>query len=487
MKSNFLRRLAQGGGLSLVKLITGLVKIKVMAIALGVDGVGLLSLGLQFQATAVGLVSMSLAVGVINLGRPHWVSDNKKGAGKVLGTALSIVTFNALIFLLGILLVYLYFPQNSPVPMPMASIWPLLVAAMLVSYANVLWEGISFLVDRFDIYVYSNIYSAFVDTVLFSMGAWLYGLKGAFFASMLSSVALIFIYAMCAAKSAAVRSILRELSVSIEIIKPLLSYSLLMLGTTTFGLLCVFLSRSNLTLVAGEYANGYLQVITALAAYMLPFVMTGVWGHLHPIASASGDTSESRLELRRTLVVCSRLGAAACILVVISSPYVIALVYTADFTGAVDYIAVYFIGEFAFIVNSVLAVYLLGIGKKKYYLIGYVTYYSILLFINWLFVGRLGIESYIGGHVIGSIVVFLIALRYSIQTGFLDFSTLRVVGLCALAVSISLGAEIRQLEFYFGDMPLSVSVVFGMLAVFGLLLPYIRTIFSRFGSYVGQS
>ena len=99
MKTDFFRRLVQGGGLSLVKLVTGLAKIKVLAALLGVDGLGLLSLALQFQATAVGLVSMSLAVGVINIGRPLWVRDDTDAAGAVLGTALSIVAINALLFL----------------------------------------------------------------------------------------------------------------------------------------------------------------------------------------------------------------------------------------------------------------------------------------------------------------------------------------------------------------------------------------------------
>ena len=68
-------RLMQGGGLSLIKLVCGVLKLKVTATALGVDGLGLFSLLLQFQLAAAALISMGIAVGVINLGRPAFVNS----------------------------------------------------------------------------------------------------------------------------------------------------------------------------------------------------------------------------------------------------------------------------------------------------------------------------------------------------------------------------------------------------------------------------
>ncbi len=47
---------------------------------------------------------------------------------------------------------------------------------------------------------------------------------------------------------------------------------------------------------------GRLLLMTTLAAYLLPFVMTGVWGHLHPATITSDDMATIHMELRRTLL-----------------------------------------------------------------------------------------------------------------------------------------------------------------------------------------
>ena len=62
--------IAWGGTLSFARLVAGLIRVKVVALALGVGGVGIFSLLQQVNLTGVSLVTMSLAVPIINLGRP---------------------------------------------------------------------------------------------------------------------------------------------------------------------------------------------------------------------------------------------------------------------------------------------------------------------------------------------------------------------------------------------------------------------------------
>lgn len=482
MKTGFRRRIVQGGGLSLIKLVTGLVKIKVLASLLGVEGVGLLSLGLLFQATAVGLVSMSLAVGVINLGRPLWVADDAKAAGAVLGTALALVTINSLVFLAGFTLFRQAFASSWMHAFEAHGtglLWPLALAAVIASFANVLWEGLSFLVDRFDIYVRTNIVSSLCDALLFAGGAWLFGLKGALFASLLSSLSLFLVYTVFSTKAPASRQILAHLSVGQLWVRPLFSYSALMLTTTAMGLACTFWARAHLTAVAGVSANGYLQVVTALAAYMLPFVMTGVWGHLHPAAAASGDTAEARVELRRTLVASMRLAAAGCVAVVVGAPILVKLIYTSEFLAARQYIPVYFIGELFFMPLSVMGVYLLAVGRKCAYFLGYALYHGVLLAGVILGASTLGPWAYVLSHLGGATLVALLAIVYSVRVGLLDPSTLKSVAACVLAAAACSGLDYQEFGVEVAALPIRASWILGPVVVLFVMRPYMQSNLQR--------
>jgi len=482
VNTGFLRRFAQGGGLSLVKLLAGLAKIKVLASLLGVEGVGLLSLGLQFQGTAVGLVSMSLAVGVINLGRPLWVADDVRAAGAVLGTALGLVAINSLLFLVGFALFQQAFSSSlmrSFEAHGVDLLWPLALAAVIISFANVLWEGLSFLVDRFDIYVRTNIVATLCDALLFAGGAWLLGLKGVLFASLLSSLSLFLAYTVFSTKAPATRRILSQLSLAQLWVKPLYSYSVLMLATTAMGLACLFLVRTHLTAVAGASANGILQVVTAMAAYLLPFVMNGVWGHLHPAAAASGDTAKARVELRRTLVASMRLAAAGGVAVVVGAPILIQLAYTSAFLAARQYIAVYFTGELFFIFLSVIGAYLLAVGHKRAYFLGYALYYGVLLAGVILGAGTLGPWAYVLAHLGGAMLVALLAGVHSVRSGLLDASTLKLVAACVFAAAACFGLDYQGLTFHVSTFSVLASWILGSVVIFFVMRPYLQSYLHR--------
>lgn len=483
MKTAFLRRLAQGGGLSLVKLVAGLFKIKVLALLLGVEGLGLLSLGLQFQATAVALVSMSLAVGVINLGRPLVTADDAKAAGAVLGTALALVAVNSVVFL-GVFTLFQHSNVGSGLERLAStgagSIWPLALSAVIVSFANVLWEGLSFLVDRFDVYVRTNMAGALSDAVLFAGGAWLFGLKGALFASLLSSLVLFSAYTFFSARAPITRRIIAHLSVKGLWVRPLLTYSLLMLASAATGLATLYFARAHLTAVAGEAANGYLQVATALAAYLLPFVMTGVWGHLHPTAAASGDTVDARVELNRTLSTSMRLAAAGCVSVVIFAPVLVQLVYTRAFLAACEYLAIYFIGELFFAFISVVGVYLLAVGHKRAYFLGYALYHGVLLIGVCTVAGTIGTWSYVLFHVVASFLVATSSVVYGFRSRLLDVATLRSVCACVFSAAVVCLIDYLKLSVDVARMQLRISWIVGPIVIIFVMHPFVQRFLRRY-------
>src|SRR6185369_13495241 len=148
------RSMALGSALSLTRLLTGLVRVKIIALALGASGVGIYSILLQLYQTGLAVTSMSLAVPIINLGRPKLVGGDHAEAGAVAGTALTVVVVNWMVLavsgsLLGAaLLVRIGVPVELEVPL-----WPLILAVLFGALSSSFWEGLAFLTNRFDVYV----------------------------------------------------------------------------------------------------------------------------------------------------------------------------------------------------------------------------------------------------------------------------------------------------------------------------------------------
>ena len=82
-----IHRFVSGGGLGAVKLVTGFVRVKMIAIVIGVAGVGILAQASQFNLVALALTSISLAVGIINRIRQPARLGNREAERITRGTA----------------------------------------------------------------------------------------------------------------------------------------------------------------------------------------------------------------------------------------------------------------------------------------------------------------------------------------------------------------------------------------------------------------
>jgi O-antigen/teichoic acid export membrane protein len=434
MNSALQTRLFQGGVLSLTRLTVGLVKIKVLALTLGSEGVGILSLALQFYLTAAGIVSMSSAVGIINLGRPLLQRGDEAGAGAVAGTALVMQVFNALVFFL----VYLVAGENlaSAVFGDYAgsiTLAPIAAAIILTALASGFCEGVVFLIDRFDLYVRVSIAAAVADAAVFTGGAYLFGLEGALIATLLSSGALLAAYLWAGLGTPAARSVARSLRYDATYIKGLLTYGGVMLASVTFELAMLLSARSQILKSAGAEANGHLQVATAMAAYMQPFIMTGVWGHMHSVVAAHGDVPEARFELERTLRLGARLATAACCAVFVLSDVLVRVVFTETFLPAVSYMAIYFMGECLFVVTSIYGAYLLSAGARRANLAGHVAYGALMLAGVTILVATLGAWAYVVSHVAAATIVAVIAGAYALARDQIRVQTLLAIAMWTAA------------------------------------------------------
>jgi O-antigen/teichoic acid export membrane protein len=442
MKRSAGRSLFTGGVLSLSRLATGVVRVKVLALALGVEGLGVYAILAQLYLTAIAAVSMSLAVPIINLGRPKLVAGEIDEAGAIAGTALTMVALNAFILVLltaavgGELLNELGAGNVSS-----GLVWPIAIAVVIGALSGAFWEGLSYLCDRFDAYVKVGVIGAVADMVLVAAGALMFGLAGAVYAMPLSAAVMFGAYVLIIGRDTTARQLIGKLAARARLLPGLLSYSALMFTTIALTGLGLTFLRSRVLVEAGATANGYLQTATSMAAYLLAFVMTGFWGHLHPLAAAHGNTAEVRKELSRSLWLGLLIGFTGCGMAAVTAPLIIALFYSREFVDGASLMVAYMPGELCFQLFSMLIAYQLTVSLRRNYLGLNLGYVALLVLAGVVLIPTMGGGGYVTAHIVASFAMATIALliaadRGQIETALVAKASALIIALTAVSAAL---------------------------------------------------
>lgn len=445
MTKSAVRSMATGGALSFVRLLSGVVRVKVLALALGATGVGVYALMLQLYLSGVAVVSMSLAVPIINLGRKPVVAGEDREAGSVVGTALAIVVLNCVI----LTILVARFGNNLLTWMGVSSevhglLVPLTGAIIFGALSGAFWEGLSYLSDRFDAYVKVGVISALADMVFISAAALAFGLRGAIVALPVTAFTLFVAYWLVVGGDPTVKRVLRNLSFRVAQLPRLLSYSAMMFATVGVTQVGLTFLRSRVLVEAGAAANGYLQSATSLAAYILAFVMTGVWGHMHARAAAAGDVAEIRLELDKALRIGLLMAFTGCGTAAVLADFLIPLFYSGEFRPAASLLTAYMPGELCFQVLSMLVAYQLTVSLRRAYLGLSLAYVVLLVATGALLVPMMGGMGYAAAHNIASVGAVAAAVSFAWRKGqvrrsFVGLASVLVAVLGIVAIGLLLG------------------------------------------------
>ncbi|GAA0708245.1 hypothetical protein GCM10009105_07660 [Dokdonella soli] len=375
-----INRFVSGGGLGAVKLIAGFVRVKMLAIAIGVAGLGILAQAVQFNLVAIALTSISLAVGIINrIRQPARLGDPE---------AERITRGTAFVSLLGLIGLYTFVVSwNATFILDTVfrgtiSRWQILPVLMGVPFsviASGYIEGIFYSRDRYDLYVKASMMAALIELGLYVGLVYARGISGALFALGISSATLLASYLWYLRKIGDSWRNVFPIVFDLHEFVVLFRFGAVMLATTALGYLCVLYVRSEMLALYGARANGLLQVALAFSAYSLPFITNGVWGHLHPMASKLGDTPEVRKELLGVLRVVMILSSLASLGALCLPDVLISIAYTNAFIDATRFFPAQFVGDFFYFFAFTLGVFFLATSQLRTYMAGWIAYYAIYL------------------------------------------------------------------------------------------------------------
>ena len=431
-----IHRFVSGGGLGAVKLVTGFVRVKMIAIVIGVAGVGILAQASQFNLVALALTSISLAVGIINrIRQPARLGD--RGAERITrGTA-----FVSLLGLIGLYVLVVCWNSTlilDSVFHGLLTRWQILPVLMGVPFAVIASgyiEGIFYSRDRFDLYVKASITAALIELVLYVGLVYARGITGALMALGISSATLLASYLWHLRKLGDSWRAMFPIVFDLREFVVLFRFGATMLATTAFGYLCVLYVRGEVLELYGARSNGLLQVVLAFSAYSLPFITNGIWGHLHPLASKLGDTPEVRKELMSVLRVVIILSSLASLTALCIPDVLIHIAYVKAFVGAVKFFPAQFIGDFFYFFAFTLGVFFLAISRLRTYMAGWIAYYVIYLIGSKILFPHIGPLAPSTAHALASFVIAACGAVWLIFVVRIKFRELSLfwVGMCMVA------------------------------------------------------
>jgi len=265
---------------TLVRMITGFITVKVVAVTIGPTGIALLG-----QLNNFSNITMTVASGGINNGITKYVAEYKDSPSKIrlfLSTALqitlilSIICSFALIFLSGFL------SKLILLDIKYKYVFVLFGISLILYSLNLYLMSILNGLKEFKKYVKINIISSIIG-LIFTLGlVWLMGLEGALISAVTSQSIIFFLTLIMLIKSPWFILKNFQIRISIPILKKYLHFSLMTLVTAATVPVSQLMVRSyvisNLTIneagwweAMNRISNMYLMIITSsFSVYYLP-------------------------------------------------------------------------------------------------------------------------------------------------------------------------------------------------------------------------
>ena len=408
------------GGASVVNIAIGLVRMKAVAMLLGPAGVGLTGLFTSVVALVSNVAGLGFGtVGTRQIAEAAGKDDPQRiaAARRALfwGTLVLALTGAALVWTLRALLAT--HVLHDPALAPQVG-WLALAVGLTVAAAsqNALLNGLR----RIGAIARLQIGSAVISTVLGLLAIWLWGTAGivAFVIAVpLATFALGHVFVAQLPKVQAPPSDLRELSAQWRTLARLgAAFMVAGLAGVVGQLLVRILVQRDL----GADALGQFQAAWAISMTYLGFVLGAMGTDFYPRLTAVINDPEAANRLVNEQTEVALLLATPVLLAMLAlAPWVVRLLYTAEFTDAADVLRWQVLGDFLKVVSWPLGFILLAAGAgRTFMLTEWVGMGSFVLF-TWVGLPLIGIAAtgvaFLGLYVVYLPLVYWLAVR---RTGF---------------------------------------------------------------------
>ena len=389
-----------------VRLITGFIINKFLAVYVGPSGIALVAQLQNFNSIAYSLAKAGISSGIVK-----YIADPNANNKYVISNSLVITTvFSTLISIL----IFVFSEHISDAVLNNISytyVFKTLSATIILISMNSVLLSIFNGLGEIKKYTLINIISSIISVIFTVSSIKLYGLNGALFAIVVNQAIVFFITLLffVHSKLLDIRNLLRNLEFSY--CKKLFAYSSMTIVTSLLTPLSTIYVRNKIIDNTNDFDAGLWQSMIYLSTTYTLFFTTTLSVYYVPKISSLNNILEIRKELKKGLIFIFFSILTVSTLVYIFKFQIISIVFTENFLQMSSLFKFYLIGDVLKVTSFVLSNIMLAKALTKLYISTELIFSISFICLNTYFIN---IHGFIGTSYAYSIncLIYLIFMLY---------------------------------------------------------------------------
>ncbi len=397
---NFQKTIILSGISTIVKLLSGLVINKIIAIHIGPGGIGLIG---QFQNFLA--IITTIGNGAINSGVTKYVAeyngDDKKRINELLSAAFMITLVCSLVMgiitFLGSTFFSLWILQTKEY----SSIIKILGLTLILISFNSLFLSMINGLKEIKIFISLNIVSSIMSLIIMVNLTIRYGLKGALYSLVIVQSLVLIITIPIAFKKIKININFKKNFNKIYYQK-LFAYSLMTIVAVISGSITQILIKNHIIIKFSIVQAGYWQSVWMISTMYLLVITTAFSTYYLPRLSELHIHSELRKEIMGGYKVVLPIVSFAALSIYLLRDIIIVTLFTTEFNSMRNLFAYQLIGDFFKMASWSLAFLMIAKAKIKLYIITEITFSLSLYILTIVFVNIYGLVGVTHGYALNN-------------------------------------------------------------------------------------
>jgi PST family polysaccharide transporter len=374
---------------TLVKMLTGLVSVKVVAVIIGPSGIALLGQLNNFSA-----IIMTVACGGINNGVTKYVSEHNNSdqtIRKYLSTALRIVVICSSVCGLLMILLNQWFSKIILLSDDYGYLFIIFGLTLFLYALNMLLSSVLNGYKEFKKFVSVNIVGSLLGLIFTLSFVYSLGLKGALISTVTFQSIMFFVTLWMVRKLPWVNKSYFKEKFDFIIAQKYFKYTLMTLVTAATVPVSQLLLRGYVISNISVNEAGWWEAMNRISNMYLMIITSSFGVYYLPKLSEIKDDTQLRQEIYRSYKVIIPLITIGFLIIYVTRILIIKLLFTASFLPMANLFAWQLIGDFFKISSWLLAFIMVAKTMTKIYITTEILFSTLLVGLGYFFVHLNGI------------------------------------------------------------------------------------------------
>jgi O-antigen/teichoic acid export membrane protein len=439
------------GGSKVITIVVSIVRNKIFAVILGPSGIGFL--GVLNASIELGRVLFSFgldAATVRNIAQNHTdkivlnsLYRTSQWTGIVLGVASAII--------FGLISPYLsnYFFGDS------SKIWCFLVGAGALLFAPLIGVQFAFLqgIKQAKALAICQIVASVVSSILSIFLTIIYGINGAILSILVFSLASLIINRIFVSKFLYLKV------PNIKFYDFIQGFRGLIILGSAFAINGIWLTLSNWLNISflTEYFRaedvtfqiGLFSAASMLGNFYINILISAMSANFYPqLISIANDKVKVKELLNHQTRLCMAIGVPVSIAMVITSPWLLQILYSKEFAEAKDVMRLLLFGMTIRFISCPIGFSLLACGSPRSIAVSEICMGATMISFSWIMIGKLGLIG-VGLGLICANLVYLIGIGFAMKKKGVYWSphTLKIVVWTILTMGVGVFLSLKESWF----------------------------------------